>query len=1154
MKKNALIFLIFSSILFNTTQAKDLIFGDIQQEIDKKKINDVELAKVLETPSLFKNSTIRFNAKFTQTGNLSRVFHTKYDLSEYINLAVWPDEVKLWQKDGLKLFLPLLFVKKSSNNATIVGKLKKYQRIQITGLVTNDYQDQPWIEILDIKVLDKNALSEEALYHIRLGDKYHYGDNPSASSTEKGAVANIGINLSHAEIEYKESLTFDLSNIEKSSVYELLGDVQIKQGKNAEAILSLAEALKINGKSGRSNYLMALAQLNEGKFAEAKIYCEKALAVSTKDKEVILCYATILIKLEMYKLAEANCINANRLDADDIRPYALLGEIYNALNEYDVAKEMYRRAINLKDGVDNFSLHKNMAHQLLKIALVEKNAKERDNALMQSDREFNATINQINDKDAESYYLWGRVLEEWKTRPKSEVDAIDKFDKAIALDPNYYKAYMHKANVLNYRMNKPKDAIVSYEKAASIKPQELSPLKALDKIYREAKNYEKTVSVNERIVAIEPKNFGALYTLGLDNHVHLKQHPVAVAWFTKALAVDPNHAESELYLGVTLYLSGKATDSIKHLVNASVKLPNEKMAHYYLAKAYVDTKQSGKAIETLVKYNGMDQENAETHVLLAREYVKNQKNIGLAITTASKSVSLAEKQKIYVADSYDIHGWSLAMNKDYQGALPILEKAHKTKSTVEIQYHLAYVYLQLGMFAETESQLKSLEAAGLDKQQAEDVKRLRADLEDKKNRDLEAKKKAAAPIQKTEAAKPEKKVEPKPVENNDKAAKEAAKAAEKEAAENARLEEKKRIAREKEKKEELDRINKIEEEKARENAAAKKEEEARIKKANELKEKEEKKKANEAAKAKKEEEIKNKEKEDREAEAKKLADKKAKEDADKKAKDDAKALEAEKAQQAALAKEKEASDKKAKEAADKKAKEDADKKAKEEAKALEAQKAQKAQQAALAKEKEASDKKAKEAADKKAKDDAKALKAKEAADKKAKEDADKKAKEDADKKAKEDAKALEAQKAQKAQQAALAKEKEASDKKAKEAADKKAKDDAKALKEKEAADKKAKEDADKKAKDEQDKKNAQALKEKEAADKKAKEDQKKKEAEEKAKAQAAEKAKEEERKAILKDAEEKRKEAERIRKERIKANEEAEKIEKQRKAEAEKSK
>jgi len=1143
MKKNALIFLIFSSILFNTTHAKDLIFGDIQQEIDKKKINDVELAKVLETPSLFKNSTIRFNAKFTQTGNLSRVFHTKYDLSEYINLAVWPDEVKLWQKDGLKLFLPLLFVKKSSNNATIVGKLKKYQRIQITGLVTNDYQDQPWIEILDIKVLDKKALSEEALYHIRLGDKYHYGDNPNATATEKGVAVNIGVNLSHAEIEYKESLTFDLSNFEKSSVYELLGDVQIKQGKNADAILSLAEALKIDGKSGRSNYLMALAQFNESKFAEAKLYCEKALAVSTKDKEVILCYANILFKLEMYKLAEANCINANRLDADDIRPYALLGEIYNALNEYDVSKEMYRRAINLKDGVDNFSLHKNMAHQLLKIALVEKNAKERDNALMQSDREFNATINQINDKDAESYYLWGRVLEEWKSRPKSEVDAIDKFDKAIALDPNYYKAHMHKANVLNYRMNKPKDAIVSYENAASIKPQELSPLKALDKIYRAAKNYEKIVSVNERIVAIEPKNFGALYTLGLDNHVHLKQHPVAVAWFTKALAVDPNHAESELYLGVTLYLSGKATDSIKHLVNASIKLPNEKMAHYYLAKAYVDTKQSGKAIETLVKHNGMDQENAETHVLLAREYVKNQKNIGLAITTASKSVSLAEKQKIYVAESYDIHGWSLAMNKDCQGALPILEKAHKTKSSVEIQYHLAYVYLQLGMFAETESQLKSLEAAGLDKQQAEDVKRLRADLEDKKNRDIEAKKKAAGPVQKAEPAKPEKKVEPKPVVNNDKAAKEAAKAAEKEAAENARLEEKKRIAREKEKKEELERINKIEEEKARENAAAKKEEEARIKKANELKEKEEKKKANESAKAKKDEEIKKHEKEEREIEAKKLADKKAK--------DDAKALEAQKAKQTALAKEKEASDKKAKEAADKKAKEDAEKKAKDDAKALEVQKAQ---QTALAKEKEASDKKAKEAAnkkakedaDKKAKDDAKALEAQkaqnaqQAALAKEKEASDKKAKEAADKKAKEDAKAL--------------KEKEATDKKAKEAADKKAKEDAKALREKEAADKKAKENADKKAKDEQDKKNAQALKEKEAADKKAKEDQKKKEADDKAKAKAAEKAKEEERKAILKDAEEKRKEAERIRKERMKANEEAEKIEKQRKAEAEKSK
>jgi tetratricopeptide (TPR) repeat protein len=1020
MKKNAFILLIISSIFMNNIRADDLIFRDIQQKIDKKKINDVELTKVLETPSLFKNSTIRFNAKFTQTGNLSRVFHTKYDLSEYINLAVWPDEVKLWQKEGLKLFLPLVFVKKSSGNATVVGKLKKYQRIQITGLVTNDYQDQPWIEILDIKVLDKNALSEEALYHIRLGDKYHYGDNPAASKDDKSTVANIGVNLSHAEIEYNESLSFDLSDVEKSAVYELLGDVQIKQGKNEEAIISLTEALKINEESGRSNYLMALAQLNVGNFAQGKIYCEKSLAVSTKNKEVILCYAAILIKLEMYKLAEANCINANRLDADDIRPYALLGEIYNALNEYDVAKEMYRRAINLKDGVDNFSLHKNMAHQLLKIALVEKNAKERDNALLQADREFNATINQINDKDPESYYLWGRVLEEWKSRPKSETDAIEKFDKAIALDPNFFKAYMHKANVLNYRMNKPKEAIAGYEKASSIMPNELSPLKALDKIYREAKNYEKTVSVNERIVAIEPKNFGALYSLGFDNYSYLKQHAVAVDWFTKALAVDPNHAEAELYLGINLYLSGKKTEAIKHLIIANAKLPSEKSGNYYIAKAYVDTNQSGKAIEALVKYNGMNQENPETQVLLAREYANNQKTIALAIKTASIAVALAEKHKSFIAISYDIHGWSLALNKESQAALPLLEKANKSQNSIDIQYHLAYVYLQLNMFPETDSQLKALEASGLDKKQAADVKRLRSDLTDKMNKEMEAKKKASGASEKPVTTKPEKRVETKSVEKskNEEDAKKAAKAAEKEAAENAKLEEKKRIAREKEKKLEQERLNKVDEEKARENAAAKKEEEAKLKKANENKAKEEKKKSEEDAKAKKIAEEQSKEKAEKDAEAKKIADKKAKEDAAKKAKEDAKAADAKeaqdkeaKAQQAKLAKEKEASDKKAKE--------DAAKKAKEDAKAADAKAAQdkevKAQQAKLAKE----------------------AKEKEASDKKAKE-------EDAAKRAKEDAKMAESklalEKETKALQAKLAKEKEASDKKAKEESDKKAKE------------------------------------------------------------------------------------------------------------------
>lgn len=1091
MKKNVIFSILLSVVLISNLSADDLIFRDIQQKLDKKKINDVELTKVLETPSLFKNSTIRFESKFSQIGNLSRVFHTKYDLSEYLNFAVWPDEVKLWQKDGLKVFLPLIFVKKSSNNATVISKLKKYQRVQITGLVTNDYQNQPWIEVLAVKVLDKNALSEEALYYIRLGDKYHYGDHPVESGAEKSIQANIGINLSHAEIEYQKALTYELSDVEKSAVLELLGDVQLKQSKLTEAIASLTASLDINPDSGRSNHLMALTLLAAGNYDQAKIFGEKALDALSKDKDVLLCNAAILIKLKNYEMAKTHCINANRLDADDIRPYALLGEIYDALNEFDVSKEMYRRAINLKDGVDNFDLHKNMGHALLKIALVEKNAKEKESALMQADRELNATINQINDKNPEAFYLWGRVLEEWKSRPKSEIDSIDKFDKAIALQPDYFNAHMHKANVLNYRMNKPKDAIVSYEKASSIKPTDLNPLKALEKIYREAKSFDKTVSVNTRIVVIEPKNFGATYAIGMDNHMHLNLQAEAVIWFTKALVLDLNHTEVEFYLGKSLYLSGKKSESIKPLLNASVKLPKEKLVYYFLAKAYADTDQSAKAIEMLVKYNSMDQENVETRILLSNEYLRNAKTIDLAVKTAVEAVALAEKQKSMVGASLDAHGWALANHNQASTALPLLEKANKDQVTNNRQYHLSFVYVQLNMFSEAEETLKKLESSELDKKLASDVKKLRADLNNRVNKDLDMKKKLSAgsgekesqpekkpePVKKTEPEKKkepekakvvEKKKEPEKVNESEKkksdeaAAKEAAKEAEK----TRKLEEKKLIDREKAKKEENERLAKIEEEKERERAAAAKEEAERKRKADEAKAKEEKKlaaqKSEDDAKKKKAEVQSSK----TASESKKEEEKKQKELAKEKAAQDKKAKEEAKASEVAKAKAKE----------------------KEEETKRNQEKEAKAASEKLAKENAEKDKKAKVAAEKKAKEDEK-LKAEET--KKAKVLADKAKKEEADR-----------------NKAALLKEKEENDKK-----EKAAKDEAK----KAEADKKKKAEADK------------------------------------AKQAELEKQKEAERAAILKEAEEKKKLAEKASKERAKATEEAEKLERQRKKEAEKN-
>lgn len=1122
-----------SAVLWCNISADDFIFQDIQQKLDKKKINDVELTKVLETPSLFKNSTIRFEAKFAQIGNLSRVFHTKYDLSEYLNLAVWPDEVKLWQKDGLKVFSPLVFVKKSSNNATVIGKLKKYQRVQITGLVTNDYQNQPWIEVLAIKVLDKEALSEEALYHIRLGDKYHYGDHPGEPGAEKATQSNIGIDLAHAEIEYQKSLTYELGDVEKSAVLELLGEVQLKQGKVEASIASLTATLDINSKSGRANHLMAQAQLAAGNLEQAKIYGEKALDTLSKNKDVLLCNARILIKLKNYELAKAHCINANRLDADDIRPYAYLGEIYDALNEYDVSKEMYRRAINLKDGVDNFELHKNMGHALLKIALVEKNAKEKENALMQADREFNATVNQINDKNPEAYYLWGRVLEEWKSRPKSEVDSIDKFDKAIALDPKYFNAHMHKASVLNYRLNKPKEAIDSYENASKLRPDDLSPLKALDKIYREAKNYEKTVSVNTRIVAIEPKNFSANFALGMDNHLYLNQQAIAADWFTKAMAIDMKHSEVDFYLGKSLYLSGKKVEAIKHLLNAAVKLPGEKMVSFYLGKAYSDTDQSAKAIENLVKYNGLDAQNVETRVLLSKEYLRNPKTVDAAIKTAAEAVDLAEKQKTMQGDSYDAHGWALAMGNQSQKALGLLEKANKDNATNERQYHLGYVYVQNEMYVEADAVLKKLEALELDKRLAADVKRLRADLE---NRLKSAKEKTqkASTEKEVKATQPEKKPEPEKKKEPVKIAESDKKKADPEAEKNQKLEEQKRIENEKRKKELADKLAKEEKIKEKEREAAAKEEA-------------EKKRKDEEAKAKND---------------KKLAEQKAEEDAKKKKADE----KAQKEKEAKLAEDKKAEEKKSKELA--KQKEEQDKKAKEDAKLAEEAKAKadkakkeqaKVDQEKLAKEKAAQEKKAKE--DAKLAEEAK-VNAEKAKKEQAKADQEKLAKEKAaqEKKAKEEAKAkAEQDKAAQAAKEKADKEKAEKEKQEKELAAKKAKEEEKAKAEDA---KKAKALAEQ-AKKEQEAKNQAALikekedkanKEKAAKEeaKKAEAEKKKKAEEEKKKAEELEKKKEEEKAAALKLAEEKKKLAEKARRDAAKAQEEAEKLEKERKKDAEK--
>ncbi|PCJ58974.1 MAG: hypothetical protein COA79_11485 [Planctomycetota bacterium] len=745
MKK---IYFIMFFLIFNLNgiiKSDDFIFGKIEQKLDRNKINDVKLSKVLLSPGLFKNSIIRFEAKFIRPGKISRVFHTKYNLSEYLNFSVWPDEVKLWKKNGLKNFLPLAFVKKTSPKATVIGKLKKYQRIRITGLVSNDYQNNAWVEVLSIKVLEKKSLSEDALYHIRLGDKYHYGDKPASKFVDLNVAEdgnkNIGVSLLRAEIEYKKSLSYNLGKVEKAAVYELLGEVQLKQGRVDDAILTLTETLKINEKSGNGNYLMARAYIKKKDLDQAKIFGGRALELMSKNKKVLLCNAEILIGLKKYDLAKHYCINALRLDSEDINIYSNLGVIYDHLGEYDVSKEMYKRAIHLTGGTDKFDLHKNMAHELLKIGLIDKT--EKNKALEEANRELDASIHQIYDKDPESFFIWGRVLEEWIDHQNHFESAVEKFSKAINLKSDYYDAYIRKADILSKHLNKSEESMDSYEKASSLKPKELYPLQAVEGIYRKAKKFKKTVSVNERIILIDDKNFEAYFLLGLDNHKHLKDQEKSAEWFIKARSVNPSDKLIDFYVGETQYLIGKKSEAIKSLLLAEKKMKGDDRVCYFLAKAYVDLGQSKNAITYLKKYNEMDSKNIETRVLLVNEYLKNQKTFANALGLSKTTLDMAIKSNNLVGQSRDNYGWSLVKARQTQKAMSVLEKSTKELKTDLGWYHLAFVYVDQDLFDEADNLIKKLKSKNINKKLMNMVSRLENILSRKKDRMKSNKKKDA---------------------------------------------------------------------------------------------------------------------------------------------------------------------------------------------------------------------------------------------------------------------------------------------------------------------------------------------------------------------------------------------------------------------------
>ena len=128
------------------------------------------LPQVRADPEAFKNVKVQFTLQFASLGKISNPFFTKFTPTDFTNFYAWADEQPIWQQGAYEDVFGMLFLSKTSPNLDQLYSLRLYQRVKVTGVVRNTFQNTPWIEVSDFEPVS-GQLDTAVLTHLYRGEK-----------------------------------------------------------------------------------------------------------------------------------------------------------------------------------------------------------------------------------------------------------------------------------------------------------------------------------------------------------------------------------------------------------------------------------------------------------------------------------------------------------------------------------------------------------------------------------------------------------------------------------------------------------------------------------------------------------------------------------------------------------------------------------------------------------------------------------------------------------------------------------------------------------------------------------------------------------------------------------------------------------------------
>jgi len=281
-------------------------------------------------------------------------------------------------------------------------------------------------------------------------------------------------------------------------------------------------------------------------------------------------------------------------------------------------------------------------------------------------------------------------------------DAIESYELAIALSPNYAKAFYNLAGTF-HEMGDLKASLNSYKSALKIEPKNEAFLNNLGNLYLDLKEHNKAIECYKKATKIKPDYIEAHYSYGntLQDQGNLKE---AIKCYEKVLQLNPSIFGLHNNLGNIYRVIGNHEKAIKRYKEALNINPEFAEALFNLGITYSEIGDHDNAIESY-----------KLAINIKSDYVEAHNNLGLAfkeIGQLEKAVSYFEKSLQFRPNYVEaINNYGVALREI--GKLEEALEAHKqalkiNPDSFEDLNNLGVVNMEMGNFDEA---LKNYEEA-----------------------------------------------------------------------------------------------------------------------------------------------------------------------------------------------------------------------------------------------------------------------------------------------------------------------------------------------------------------------------------------------------------------------------------------------------------